>query len=350
MDLSQLWEAYELDNFKEGMTSLFPDADISLEVLMSYIFEGNITDAAGYLGKGILQNISEPFGSAKEIFIRLLVIGITSALLGFFVQIFERHQITEIGFYIMYLLVMMVLFVCFRQMTDIAGRALENIVLFVKLLIPTYLIAVGVATGLTTVGVFAQFLILVIYIVEKILLSFCIPLSEAYFLLIMINGVWMEEKLNLIISLLKKVLNFILKSAVGVVMSVGVFQAVLTPAIDHVKNGVWEKAVSSLPWIGNAAGNVVEMLIGSAVVIKNGLGVILAILLFAVCAMPVLQMALVTAAVKTAAAFMGIISDRKLTDCVNKAGDAMAVLLKMTATAMFLFIIIIMILAMAGSS
>lgn len=160
----------------------------------------------------------------------------------------------------------------------------------------------------------------------------------------------MEEKLNLLISMIKKVLNFLLKSALGMVTGVGIFQAVLTPAIDNVKNGVLEKAISALPGIGNAARSIVEMLLGSAAVIKNGLGIVLVIMLFGLCAVPLLKILLTMAAVKGAAAFMGIISDKRLTSCVNKAGDAFSLTLQMTATAMFLFIIIIMILAMANGN
>lgn len=350
MNIEQLWESYELDSFRQGINTLFPDTQISLDILLQYISDGNVMEAISYLGQGMLQNITNQFTGVKNILVWLLILGIASALLGYFVQIFDKHQVADISFYFTYLLLSVMLFGCFSQLSEVAAGTLENIILFVKLLIPTYLIAVGVSTGMATVGIFSQFLLVAIFIVEHLLLTLVMPLIEAYFLLVMINGIWMEEKLNLLISMIKKVLNFLLKSALGMVTGVGIFQAVLTPAIDNVKNGVLEKAISALPGIGNAARSVVEMLLGSAAVIKNGLGIVLVIMLFGLCAVPLLKILLTMAAVKGAAAFMGIISDKRLTGCVNKAGDAFALTLQMTATAMFLFVIIIMILAMANGN
>lgn len=350
MDMDMLWEEYQLENFQQGIRSLFPESQISLEILLGYITEGEVLEAVGYLGQGLWSHGAAQLAGVKNVFVWLLVLGMVSALLGFFVQIFDKHQVADISFYFTYLLLTIMLFQCFMQIGQVARETVEQIVLFVKLLVPTYLIAVGVSTGVATVGAFSAFLILIIYVVEKLLLALVLPLIQSYFLLVMINGIWMEEKLNLLISLLKKVLSFLLKSAMGVVTGVGIFQAVITPAVDNVKNSVLEKAVSALPGIGSATRSIVEVLLGSAAVIKNGLGLVLVILLFALCAIPLLKILLTMAAVKGAAAFMGIISDKRLTTCVNKAGDAFSLTLQMTATSMFLFVIVITILAMANGN
>lgn len=350
MDIGQLWQEYELDSFQQGLSTLFPEENLSLTVLLEYISQGQVMDAMGYVGQSFLNNVGNQFASVKNIFVWLLILGIVSALLGFFVEIFGKQQVADISFYFTYLLLSVMLFHCFVEMGQVAQAAMEHIILFVQLLVPTYLIAVGVATGVATAGVFSSFLMAIIFVVEKLLVAVVLPLIQSYFLLVMINGIWMEEKLNLLIALVKKVLNFLLKSAIGVVTGVGIFQAVITPAIDNVKNGVLEKAISALPGVGNATRSIVELLLGSAAVIKNGLGIILVILLFALCAVPLLQIFMTMVAVKGAAALMGIISDKRLTSCVNKAGDAFALTLQATATAMLLFIIVIMILAVTGGN
>ena len=350
MDMDMLWEEYRLEEFERGISSLFPESRISLDVLLDYILDGKILEALGYLGQGLWDHGVAQFVGAKNIFVWLLLLGIVSAVLGFFVQIFDRHQVADISFYITYLLLTIMLFQSFMQIGEVSRETVEQIVLFVKLLLPTYMIAVGVSTGAATVGAFSAFLIIIIFVVEKLLLALVLPLIQSYFLLVMVNGIWMEEKLNLLILQLKKVLTFLLKSAMGVVTGLGIFQAVITPALDNVKNSVLEKAVSALPGVGNATRSIVEVLLGSAAVIKNGLGVVLVVLLFALCVIPLLKILLTMVAVKGAAAFMGIVSDKRLTACVNKAGDAFSLTLQLTATAMFLFVIVITRLAMANGN
>ena len=79
----------------------------------------------------------------------------------------------------------------------------------------------------------------------------------------------MEEKLNLLIELLEKGIGWVLKAALGVVTGISVFQAVITPVIDSVKASTLQKVISAIPGIGNAADGVVELVAGSAVVIKK---------------------------------------------------------------------------------
>ena len=140
-------------------------------------------------------------------------------------------------------------------------------------MVPTFLLTVGVASGPVTVGAGYQLMLLLIYGTEKILLGVVLPLIYSYCLLTMINGIWEEEKLELLADLLEKLIGWILKASLGVVTGISLFQSLITPVVDSLKNSAVEKAVSVLPGIGNAADGVLELALGSAVVIRNSVGV-----------------------------------------------------------------------------
>ena len=72
----------------------------------------------------------------KNVFVWLLLLGIVSALMTHFVDIFNKRQVADMGFYFMYLLFSTVLLKCFGQAADTAGQAMGNVILFVKLLVP----------------------------------------------------------------------------------------------------------------------------------------------------------------------------------------------------------------------
>lgn len=111
-----------------------------------------------------------------------------------------------------------------------------------------------------------------------------LPLIYSYSLLNLINGIWVEEKLALLTDLLEKAIGWILKASLGVVTGISVFQSLITPVLDSVKTSAVEKALSALPGIGNAADGILELAVGSAVVIRNSIGVLLLLLLIAACA------------------------------------------------------------------
>lgn len=347
IELEDIWEDYGLNQLEQGLDSLFPEYKLSLSELMEEIMTGDILGAMTQFLQGMISSMADSASGVKNIMVWLVILGVISALMTHFIEVFDKNQIADLSFYFIYLLMTAILLKCFTQAMVTATEAIDSIVLFVKLLVPTYLLSVGVATGTTTVTAYYQLLLLMIYGVQKVLVGVVIPLIYSYCLLCMINGVWVEEKLALLIDLLEKAIGWILKSAVGIVTGISIFQAVVTPVVDSVKTSALQKAISALPGIGNVADGVVELVVGSAVVIKNSIGIILLILLLVLCAAPLLQIFFTGFLLKCAAAFMGVVSGKRITTCANRAGDACMLLFRTTGTAMLLFLITLSVVATA---
>ncbi len=341
MDLSVVWQDYGLDRLQEGMNTLFPQSSLSLEQLLGKVITGDIIGALKELFTGSISGFQAQFAGMKNILVWLLILGILSSLMHHFVEIFDRHQVADISFYFMYLLFSAILLGSFSQAAQVAEETMENVILFVKLLVPAYLISVGVAAGSVTAGASYQIMLLVIYGVEHILLSALLPLIYSFVMLSMINGIWAEEKLTLLIELLEKAVGWILKAAIGVVTGISLFQALITPLVDSAKSSALQKVLASLPGVGNLADGVVELVLGSAMVLKNSIGVILLLLLLALCAVPLIKIAIIAFILKCAAAFMEIVSDKRITACANRTGDGGLLLLRTAGTAMLLFLIAI---------
>lgn len=349
IELNSIWQDYGLDKLEEGMHTLFPEKSFSLSQLLSQMMSGDIIGAIMQLFQGSASHITAQLGGMKNIFIWLLVLGVVSALMTHFMEVFNKQQIADLSFYFIYLLMSVILLKCFSQAAQTAVAAIENIILFIKLLLPTYLLAVGIATGSTTVGASYQLMLLLIYGVESILLGVVVPLVHSYVMLSVVNGIWIEEKLTLLIELMEKCIGWVLKAALGVVTGISLFQAVVTPVIDSVKHSTLRKAISAIPGIGNAAEGIMELVLGSAVVIKNSIGIILLILLLVLCAAPLIQIFITAVLLKAAAAFMGIVSDKRITACANHTGEAGMLLFRTVGVAMLLFLISIALVAAATS-
>ena len=185
---------------------------------------------------------------------------------------------------------MSILMKAFLTAADIAGQTVENIVLFIKMFIPTYFMAVGAATGAATGAVYYQFTLVLAYGVEKIIFSLLIPLIYSYVLLALLNGIWAEERLALLLDFLKKGIGAGLKVAMGAITSLSLFQSMIAPVLDSLKVSAVKKAVGAIPGIGNLAEGVTEMVIGSAVLIKNSIGVLMLLLLLAICLTPLAKL------------------------------------------------------------
>lgn len=346
MELNLIWQDYGLDRLEEGIARLFPARRLNLEGLFAQVMSGDVFGAVGTLFRDAFSDLAAQAAAMKDIFVWLLVLGIVSALITHFVEIFDRHQVADMGFYFMYLLFTTVLLKCFGQAADTAGSVMENTVLFAKLLAPVYLLSMGVSSGAVAAGASRQLLLIAVYGVESLLSAVLLPLIGSFCMLSVVNGIWIEEKLNFLIDLLGRIIGWGLKGALGIVTGLGVFQRLVAPVVDSARNSALQKLISAIPGVGDAVGGVAELALGSAVVIRNSIGVVLLLLLLLLCAAPLVKIALIALLLKTAAAFMGIISDRRITACADRAGNACLLLLRTAGTAILLFLVAIAVTAL----
>lgn len=347
LELEAVWEEYGFEKLQTGLDSLFPQYQFSLEEVLEKIWAGDIPGVLGELFLTVAEGMLGEMGGFKNIFVWLLLLGLAASVMTHFVEVFHKQQIARLSFYFMYLLFVTILFRCFVQMAETATQVMENLVLFIQLMVPTFLLSVGVATGSTTVSAYSQLLVLVVYSVQQLLGKGVAKLISVYVVLSLLNGIWIEERLSLLADCVKKIISLILKTALGVVTGISIFQTLITPVIDSAKSSLLEKAVSAIPGIGNVSGGVLELVVGSAVIIKNSIGVIILILLVAVCMAPLLQIFVMGWLLRIAAALLGLLTDRRLVECTGRVAEGCLLLLRLVATAMLLFFIIIAVLATA---
>lgn len=345
ISLDDIWEDYGLDLLEKNMNSLFPEYHLSLSEILKRLTRGELLGAVQYMFEGTFGVLFQQITGLRDILLLLLLLGIGAAILTHFVEIFDKHQIADLAYYLMYLLFMLILFRCFKQCCDITGEALENLVLFIRLMVPTYLLAVGVTIGATVAGAYSQLFTLVVYGTECILANWLYDLISVYVLLSMINGIWIEEKLKLLVDFIHKVICMALKGALGVVTGISIFQNLITPVVHTAQNTLLHKIVSAIPGVGDLSGGVMQLVLGSAIVIKNSIGVLLLLLLLMLCLSPLLKIFAIAWILRLAAALLGMISDKRLVRCTNNIGEGCMLLFRMLGSAMLLFIILISLIA-----
>lgn len=340
-----IWGKSGLSEVADQISSLMPEYSFDMEAVFGKIIKGEIWEALKLVGGGIKEKLLTEIAGMKNLFAAILMLGVMSAIFANFSDIFKNHQISEISFYFLYLFLMSVLMKSFLTASQIAGETVESITTFIKLFIPTYCMALGASTGITTAAVYYQFMILLVFAVQKLILSVLIPFIYSYVILALLNGIWAEERLSLILELIKKGVDLGLKLSIGAITGISFFQTMITPVIDSLKTSAVKKAISVIPGIGNLAEGVTEMVVGSAILIKNSIGVLMLLLLLFLCLMPLCKLFLIAVVLKGSAALSGIVSDKRITGCTDRVADAGIMLLKAVLTAVVLFIITIAIVA-----
>lgn len=339
LSLEEIWKQYGMDGLQQELDGLFAQPGISLAELFQRILSGDVLGAITDTISAAVDGMAAGLGSLKQVLVWLLVLGIAATLISHFIEIFDSHQVADLGFYFLYLSIAAVLLKCFLSSAAEAAETMEKLVAFIRIFIPAYFLSVGVAAGTVTAAAGYQVVLLLIYLVEQVLLTLVLPLIYSYVLLAVVNGLWIEEKLAMLVDCMEKAIRFLLKASLGLVTGLSALQSMITPAIDSVKATTMQKAVSAIPGVGDMADGVVDVVVGSAVVIKNSIGLVMLLLLVALAAAPLLKLLLTAALLKAAAAFLGIVSDRRVTTCTDRVGCGSRLLFQTVGTAMLLFFI-----------
>lgn len=334
-----LWEQMDLDAVTKEFESLFPSFSFDGKAVLADIMHGQLWEAFQKLGGGITNAILFQKGEYRTLFFTILILGVAAALFAGFADLFQDHQVSDLAFYFIYLLLIAVLLRFFADATGTVREILGSMTTFIKLYIPTYILAVGSASGAASAAAYYHLLLIVLFLIEWGFIEILLPIVQGYVLLTVINGVWMEEKLALLLELMEKGIAGSIRASLWLVTGFGLLQSMISPVIDSLQSGTIKKALSALPGVGGLTEGMFEMALGSAVLVRNSLGLYLTLLLIGLCAVPVLKIALTACVIKLSAALVGIISDKRLTNCVSRVGEGNLMLLKLTLTCVGMFLI-----------
>lgn len=342
-----IWQEMDLDTAEESFKSMFPEYHFDGKQVLSLIAQGKIMSAVSALISGLVDTVKAQFGEIRTLFVMILILGITAALFSNFADVFQNHQVSDIAFYFIYLMLITVLIKSFGNAASIVREMLNQLITFIQLFIPAYILTIGTASGAASAAAYYQLFLIAVYIIEKIYISILVPMVYCFALLGVINGIWMEEKLNLLLDLLYKLIGSCIKITFAIITGLSMMQSMISPIMDALETSALKKAVSAIPGIGNLTEGIFEMVVGSAVLIKNSIGIYITLVMIFICALPIIKILLLSGVLKAGAALVGIVSDKRLTNCANRVGDGSFMLLKLALSAIALFIISIAIMACA---
>lgn len=339
VESSLVWEQMDMDAVTVDFERMFPAFSFDAKAVLSDIMSGQLAEALKKLGGGLSDAVLFQREEFRTLFFTILILGVAAALFSNFADLFKDHQVSDLAFYFIYLLLIAVLIHFFSDTADIVREMLNNVAVFMKLYIPTYILAVGSASGALSASAYYQLLLFAVYLIEWGYLTILLPLVYGYILLVVINGIWMEEKLALLLELLEKVIKGSVKASVWLITGFSLLQSMISPVIDSLEFSAVKKALTSMPGIGSLTEGMFEMVIGSAVLVKNSIGLYMTLVLVVLCAAPVIKIALISCVIKLSAALVGIVSDKRLTNCVSRVGEGNLMLLRIALTSMGMFMI-----------
>lgn len=336
-----LLEEFDFEEINQVIQEMLPKKKLDFGEVVMEILNGETKSSANLLIRLLEDSFFYEIKNGKEGLIHILLIALIAAVFTNFSGVLKNGQICSVGFYVLYMLLITIAFRSFQMVLDVATVGIEKLILFMRALGPVYFLSVAFASGSSTSVGFYQLVLFLIYLVELLVLNFLLPLLHIYLVVKVFNYLSTEDYLSKLAELIEYLVSWMTKTLLAAVIGLNVIQGLITPAVDSLKRGVLSKGMEALPAIGDAIGGVTEVILGTTVLMKNGIGVAGAIICICICAVPVFQIFVMTVLYKLVAALIQPVSDRRIVGCLSAVGDGSSLLLKMVFMTGILFLLTI---------
>lgn len=332
----------EIDN---SLKELFPDAQVKFEDVLSEILSGDLKHSFRLLGTFAKEQCVYLLQMEKKTLIYIVMIAMIAAVMNQFTGILQNRQVAGIGFYIIYLMLIALTITAFDVVLSKVEAGILAVTGFMSVFCPVYFLAVAVAKGSVTSVAFYNLMLFLIYGVELIIGKILLPVVRVYMMIRVLNFLTPEEMFEKFSELLALIVKWTLRTALACVIGVNLIQGMISPAIDTVRRSAVTKGAEAIPGVGNLLGGMTEVAIGTAVLVKNGIGTAGALICIALCTLPLIQIAATELLYKMTAVMIQPVSDDRVIGCVEAVAEGCGLLLQMVFTVGLLFLLTIAIVA-----
>ena len=344
-----LMDRFDFEEIESSLDQMFPKEKLSFQEVVTAMMSGDMEQTGETFLRFLRDQIFYEFRYNRHNLVYILLIALIAAIFSNFTEAFQNKRISEISFYVLYMLLITFCLTAFQTAMEGVEGKLDSLVNFMRVLCPSYFLAVAFASGSSSSLLFYNVILFLIYLVEIVIVRFLLPVVHIYIMVRVLGNLTGEDFLSEFADLIRRCVEWIIKTMTACVIGINVVQGLLAPAIDTLKRSALTRTAESLPWIGNAMGGVTEIVLGTAVLIKNGIGMAGAVVTVAICAVPVLQMLILAFLYKLAAALVQPVSDKRITGCIGGVSEGYEMMVKIIFTAGLMFLLTVAVVAASTS-
>ncbi|PKM50044.1 MAG: hypothetical protein CVV02_13050 [Firmicutes bacterium HGW-Firmicutes-7] len=311
------------------------------QTLVTNILNGQYELDGQTIGSMLFEAFFEDMKANLGILVRIIIISIIAAFFKSFTQSFENKQVSEMGFLIVFLLVIASIIQSYHLLNGVANELIDNMLIFIEALVPSLLTVTVLSGSVVSSVMFSEIMIMLVGIIDNFIKTFMIPFLYIIIVFVVLNTLTDEESLSKIISIFKKGYEWVIKIILWLFIAMFGLQSFGLPVVDGMISRTAKQTIGIVPVVGTTISGMSDIVLGCGSLIKNafGIGAIFAILFVAV--IPVIKIGVIALIYKVASALIEPISEAKLVSCLSNVGDICFLLLGTVLIVVLLFIVAI---------
>lgn len=342
---TEILSEFDFSELDSSLREMFPGEKVTFSDIVSSLISGGIDDAGDMTAQFLKDRIAYDFLYNRKTIVYIILAALVAAVFSNFADAFQNRQISDISFYVIYMLLITLCLTAFQTAVSGLEEKMGLLTEFIRALAPAYFMAMAFASGSAAALVFYNLILFLIYIVELIIIHILLPAVNIYVMICVLGSLIEEDFLSELAGLIRKAVTWALHGLLACVAGINIIQGLLAPAVDSVKRSTLTRTAEAVPWVGDLMGGTAEILTGTVILIKNGIGMAGAVVALIICATPLLQMVITALMYKLAAALVQPVSDKRIISCIRGVSEGYELLVRILFTAGALFLITIAVTA-----
>lgn len=270
----------------------------------------------------------------------ILVIIVIHSVLKSLSDGLENKSISQIAYYVQYILIVTLIMTNFVQILDIVKESIQSLVGFMNSLIPI-LITLMLTTGsIASANLLQPIILFLITFIGNFIIGIIIPFVLISTSLGIVSKISDRVQVDKLSKFFKTSVVWILGVVLTLFVGIVSVEGTLSSTVDGVTAKTAKAAVSSfIPVVGKILGDAVDTVIGCSSILKNAVGIVGVIVIVAICVLPIIKLAFLMFLYYLGAAVCEPIADGKIIKLLEQIGDTFKILLAIMCSISVMLII-----------
>lgn len=335
----EIFDEISCNDIQMVMDQMLGQNTFSFSEYASQLMQGEIPFSFENVIRTVINGFAANIAQEKKIYIYLILIAVIGGVLGNFANLLQGGQVANTAFYAVYLIFFSVLLSAFAQISMIAQNTLEELLEFVKVLVPSYFTAMVFSQGTAGSEVYYQFTMCMITVVNYVLVRFALPAIHVYFLLQIANQISPQDMFSKMADLIYDVVKFVIKAMFGIMMGLNVIQGLIIPVTTRLEQSAVIKMTGVIPGVGSAVSSVASTMLCAGTLVKNAIGVagVFAVLIF--CGVPLFRLVIHKFLFQLTNAVIQPVADQRIVQCISAVSKAIWLLTYAVFVGCMMFVI-----------
>lgn len=281
---------------------------------------------------------------------RIIFLTILASLLTNITQAFSNKSVAELGYYVVYVVLAILLMQSFKEAMNITRETFDHVSIILKSILPTLMGLLIMSGKFTSMAALYSFMLIAYDTIIQILNQYVINVIYYCVILEIINHITEKKVLKQMMEFMKSMISFVMKGLMVAFVGITTIQRFSLPIMDNLINKASKYAIGNIPVVGSTLVGVVDTVYSCSIILKNAFGIGAIIVIIIICLLPVVKLAAFILIYKVSAIILEPLSENRIVQCLSSIGDFCILLFGNILLAVMMFIIAISLLISLGNT